>query len=222
MIKLKEHPLLAHIDSVQLEELQRVCQEVILSKGETLFRQEEVAHFIYFVHQGTLKILKTSSTGQEKIFSIYQRGQFVALSTLFNPPHFYPATAVAVEKTVVLKIPRQLLETGILSTEEATREWFRQLNRRLEGVQQLLTDQVFMDAKERFKKWLKRFIYCDYQLLDNEIVIETPVSKQEIADLLSIRRETFSRMLSELKEEGVCEVKGKTFKISPIWLIEEK
>ena len=73
MIKLKEHPLLAHIDSVQLEELQRVCQEVILSKGETLFRQEEVAHFIYFVREGTLKILKTSLTGQEKIFSIYQK-----------------------------------------------------------------------------------------------------------------------------------------------------
>ena len=88
MIKLKEHPLLAHIDSVQLEELQRVCQEVILSKGETLFRQEEVAHFIYFVRQGTLKILKTSSNGQEKIFSIYQRGQFVALSRCLIPHIF--------------------------------------------------------------------------------------------------------------------------------------
>lgn len=222
MIKLRQHPLLAHIHPIQLKELQRVCQEVSLSKGETLFRQEEVAHFIYFVREGTLKILKTSLTGQEKIFSIYQSGQFVALSTLFNPPHFYPATAMAVEKTVVVKVPRELLEIGILSTEGATREWFRQLNRRLEGVQQLLTDQVFMDAKERFKKWLKRFIYCDYQLIDNEIVIETPVSKQEIADLLSIRRETFSRMLAELKEEDVCEVKGKIFKISRIWMIEEK
>lgn len=96
MIKLKQLPLLAHIHPIQLEELQRVCQEVALSKGETLFRQEEVAHFIYFVIQGTLKILKTSSMGQEKIFSIYQSGQFVALSTLFNPPHLYPATAVAI------------------------------------------------------------------------------------------------------------------------------
>jgi len=222
VIKLRQHPLLAHIHPIQLEELQRVCQEISLSKGETLFRQEEVAHFIYFVREGTLKILKTSSTGQEKIFSIYQSGQFVALSTLFNPPHFYPATAMAVEKTVVVKVPRELLEIGILSTEGATREWFRQLNRRLEGVQQLLTDQVFMDAKERFKKWLKRFISSDNQLLEDEIVIKTPVSKQEIADLLSIRRETFSRMLAELKEEGVCEVKGKIFKISRIWLIEEK
>ncbi len=79
-----------------------------------------------------------------------------------------------------------------------------------------------MDAKERFKKWLKRFISSDHQLLEDEIVIKIPVSKQEIADLLSIRRETFSRMLAELKEEGVCEVKGKIFKISRIWMIEEK
>ncbi|MBQ8993112.1 MAG: Crp/Fnr family transcriptional regulator, partial [Turicibacter sp.] len=131
-------------------------------------------------------------------------------------------TAVAVEKTVVVKVPRELLEIGILSTEGATREWFRQLNRRLEGVQQLLTDQVFIDAKERFKKWLKRFISSDNQCLEDEIVIKIPVTKQEIADLLSIWRETFSRMLAELKEDGVCEVKGKIFKISRIWLIEEK
>lgn len=196
--------------------------EINLSKGETLFRQEEVAHFIYFVIQGTLKILKTSSMGQEKIFSIYQSGQFVALSTLFNPPHLYPATAVAIENTVVVKVPRDLLESGILSTEEATREWFKQLNRRLEGVQRLLTDQVFMDAKERFKKWLKRFIFSEYQWIEDEIVIKIPVSKQEIADLLSIRRETFSRILTELKKEEVCEVKGKTFKISRKWLLEEK
>lgn len=79
-----------------------------------------------------------------------------------------------------------------------------------------------MEAKERFKKWLKRFIFSEYQWIEDEIVIKIPVSKQEIADLLSIRRETFSRMLAELKKEEVCEVKGKTFKISREWLLEEK
>ncbi len=169
MIKLKQHPLLAHIHPTNLEELQRVCQELNLKKGETLFRQEEVAHSIYFVRKGTLKILKTSSMGQEKIFSLYQGGQFVALSTLFNPPHLYPATAMAVEETVVVKVPRERLEVGILSTEGATREWFRQLNRRLEGVQQLLTDQVFMEAKERFKKWIQRFASADIESSADEV-----------------------------------------------------
>lgn len=69
---------------------------------------------------------------------------------------------MAVEETIVVKVPREALEAGILSTEVATREWFKQLNRRLEGVQQLLTDQVFIDAKERFRKWLPTLYYCPY------------------------------------------------------------
>lgn len=215
---LKEHPLLSQIHPTHLDELQRVSQEVTLKKGEFLFHQEDVAHFIYFVKTGTVKILKTSSLGQEKIFSLYQKNQFIALSTLFNPPYFYPATAVAVEVTEVIKIPRQVLETGILSTEAATREWFKQLNRRLEGVQQMLTDQVFIDAKDRFKKWLQRFARLEKNTTSSVVLMTIPVTKQEIADLLSIRRETFSRLLSDLKDEGVCEVKGKTFKVNREWL----
>lgn len=217
-MKLKQHPLITYIHPMNLAQLDRVCQEITFKKGETLFRQEDIAHSIYFVREGTLKILKTSSMGQEKIFSLYQGGQFVALSTLFNPPHRYPATAMAVEETIVVKVPREILEAGILSTEAATREWFKQLNRRLEGVQQLLTDQVFIDAKERFRKWLQRFATGDLASSANQVCVKIPVTRQEVADLLSIRRETFSRLLGELKEEGLCEVEGKTFKINRQWL----
>ena len=213
-MKLKQHSLLAYIHPTNLEQLERVSQAITLKKGETLFRQEEIAHSIYFVREGTLKILKTSSMGQEKIFSLYQGGQFVALSTLFNPPHRYPATAMAVEETIVVKVTREALEAGILSTEVATREWFK-------GVQQLLTDQVFIDAKERFRKWLQRFTTAHMSSSD-DVFVKIPVTKQEIADLLSIRRETFSRLLGELKEEGLCEVKGKTFKINRQWLSGEE
>lgn len=221
-MKLKQHPLITYIHPMNLEQLDRVCQEITFKKGETLFRQEDIAHSIYFVQEGTLKILKTSSMGQEKIFSLYQGGQFVALSTLFNPPHRYPATAMAVEETIVVKVPRETLEVGILSTEAATREWFKQLNRRLEGVQQLLTDQVFIDAKERFKKWLQRFVTVDLRSSADHVCVKIPVTRQEVADLLSIRRETFSRLLGELKEEGLCEVEGKMFKINRQWLSDEE
>lgn len=218
MIHLKNHPLLCRIDPVHLDELRHRSQKVTLKKGDILFHQEEVAHFIYVVTSRTLKILKISSMGQEKIFSLYQNNQWIALGTLFNPPHLYPATAVAVELTEVIKVPRQVLEVGILSTEAATKEWFQQLNRRLEGVQQMFTDQVFTDAKDRFKKWLQRFVTVKKEFTEEVVFITLPVTKQEVADLLSIRRETFSRLLAELKEEGVCEVKGKTFKVNRKWL----
>ena len=58
MIHLKEHLLLSHIHPKHLDELRRNSQEITLKKGEILFHQEDVAHFIYFVKTGTIKILK--------------------------------------------------------------------------------------------------------------------------------------------------------------------
>ena len=54
-MKLKQHSLLAYIHPTNLEQLERVSQAITLKKGETLFRQEEIAHSIYFVREGTLK-----------------------------------------------------------------------------------------------------------------------------------------------------------------------
>ena len=53
---------------------------------------------------------------------------------------------------------------------------------------------------------------------DGMIVFEMPLTKQEMAELLSIRRETFSRLLSSLKEEGLCEYSKKQMRVNREWL----
>lgn len=215
-----QHPLFECFGPEIIEQLKRHSHTIKLSKGQPLFFQDDQASFIYYIQTGTIKILKTSLMGHEKIFSIYQRGHFIALSVLFNEPNLYPASAVAVEESEVVAISVTRLERAIVGSEVATRAWFRHLNRRLENVQQMLTDQVFTEARERFKKMLKLFIKKE-DLNKEEISLTVPLTKQEMAELLSIRRETFSRLLSTLKEEGVCEMSAKQIRVSRQWLESE-
>ncbi|MFR5114551.1 Crp/Fnr family transcriptional regulator [Turicibacter sanguinis] len=213
-----QHPLLISFNQESIERLKQQSYEIQLDKGQPLFFQGDAATVVYYIKSGILKILKTSIQGQEKIFSIYSRGNLVALSVLFNDPHQYPASGVALEETVVVAIPIPELEKAILSNHQATRAWFCHLNRRLEGVQQLLTDQVFIDARDRFKKVIQLFMKHKSFQKDGMIVFEMPLTKQEMAELLSIRRETFSRLLSSLKEEGLCEYSKKQMRVNREWL----
>lgn len=48
-----------------------------------------------------------------------------------------------------------------------------------------------------------------------------PISRQEIADLLGIRRETLSRLLKDLRHLGFVDVQGRTFKVSRLWLAND-
>lgn len=212
-----QHSLFQCFELDVVEELKQQSYSVKLTKGQPLFLQDDEAKVIYYIQSGTIKILKTSVMGHEKIFSIYQRGHFIALSVLFNEPALYPASAIAVEESEVIAISIDWLEKAIVGSERATRAWFRHLNQRLESVQQMLTDQVFTEARERFKKMLVLFVKPDNHE-GKELLLSLPLTKQEMAELLGIRRETFSRLLSTLKEEGVCEMSGKVIRVNRQWL----
>lgn len=213
-----QHPLFVSFNEESIDRLKQQSYEIHLDKGQPLFFQKDTATVVYYIKSGMLKILKTSVNGNEKIFSIYPKGNLVALSVLFNEPPRYPASAVALEQTLVIAIPIKVLEKAILSNQQATRAWFCHLNRRLESVQQLLTDQVFIDAKDRFKKMIQLFMKNQSPQIGEIVVLEMPLTKQEMAELLSVRRETFSRLLSSLKEEGICEYHSKQLRVSREWL----
>ncbi|MGL4372396.1 MAG: Crp/Fnr family transcriptional regulator, partial [Turicibacter sp.] len=107
------HELFKYFNCEQSSLLHRRSKEIILEKGDQLFLQGARGEYVFFVNSGTLKIIKTSVSGAEKIFSIYQDNQFVALSILFNIPNQYPASGIAVEKTRVTAIPIAVLENAI-------------------------------------------------------------------------------------------------------------
>ncbi|HAX73655.1 MAG TPA: Crp/Fnr family transcriptional regulator [Firmicutes bacterium] len=213
-----EHELFKYFDCRDLSLLHKRSQDVSLSKGDILFLQGHVGSYVYYVKSGTLKIVKTSEDGIDKIFSIYHAGQFVALNVLFNPPHYYIASGIAVEPCEVIAIPIDTLQAAILASEQATMTWFAHLNQRLENLQQLLTDQVFVGALERFRKLVKMFAKTHGRLVGEEVVIELPITKQEMAELLSVRRETFSRLLASLKDEGVCTFSHKQITVNANWI----
>ena len=213
------HPLIKSISTECIIQIKERSHLVALKKGEALFMQGDKADAVYCIEQGTLKILRTSFEGQEKIFSVFSNQQFLAVGILFSPPYLYPATAIAIEDTKLWSIPIAELENGILSNEASNRLWFMHLNKRLKDFQQMLTDEVFSEAKNRLKKFLKTCADNIGEIENEWIIIKMSLTKQEVADLLSIRRETLSRLFTELKDEGYCEVGlKKQFKMKKSWI----
>ena len=219
---MNNHPLFLVFDESLQQKLMQQTRTVIIKKHQMLFLEGQEADMIYFISTGLLKCLKTSSNGHETIFAIYGSQQFLALSVLFTSNPSYPVTAVALQETKLLGLPRPLLEAAILSSNTATRAWFQTLNRRLETIQQLLTDQRFLDANQRFKKVMRQFIKWNDipQTTERTIKVYVPLSRQELAQYLGIRRETLSRMLATFQKEGHCIIKNQTFELSREWLVQ--
>lgn len=197
-------------------------KEINLDKGESLFWEGAIATRVFFVKSGHMKVFKTSVDGNETIFDIYDPNSFIALGALFTEKHEFPASCSAVNKAVVYSIDSKILEDAIVATPLSARKWITYMNNRLTMIQKKLSDQIFTDSVERLRKLIKYFESKYPSRVDSKKVkVKIPITKQEMAEILNVRRETLSRMLSTLKEEGLCESHYKELIVDKEWLFTD-
>lgn len=82
-----------------------------------------------------------------------------------------------------------------------------------------LYGSAFNSSSFFVKGIIKKINYSFYENYPSKvqgkyIKIAIPITKQEMSELLNIRRETISRMLSSLKEENICECAYKEIIVS--------
>ena len=82
----------------------------------------------------------------------------MALGVLFNDPQEYPASGSAISDTTLYAIPVPVLEEAIIAKPESARKWISYMNQRLTFVQRRLSQQIFADSKERFKRLVQYLI----------------------------------------------------------------
>ncbi|WP_040461999.1 Crp/Fnr family transcriptional regulator [Haloplasma contractile] len=217
------HKLINCLNFEQKKLIGKLTQIREVEKDSIIFLEYDPADYVYYIKEGLIKVYKTSLEGSEKIFTIYPENSFIALGVLFNEPHEYPASAAAISDGTVYALPRKELEQAIINDPKASKAWLGFMNNRLLRVQSMLSDEIFASGTERLKKLLRYFKQNTEYKEDNEsLSYRIPINKQDMAELLSIRRETLSRILSSLKKEGVCVFKGKNVTIDNDWLYSDE
>jgi CRP-like cAMP-binding protein len=209
------------IDAEQVKIVESMKQ-IELKKGEFLFWENDSADYVYFVKSGNLKIFKTSVNGNETIFDIYDPDSFVALGVLFNEPKAYPASCSSVNESVIYALKADVLEDAIVAHPISAKKWIAYMNKRLTTVQKKLSDQIFSDSVERFRKIIKYFQSKYPTRQDGKYLkVSIPITKQEMSEIMNVRRETLSRILSSLKDQNLCEITYKELIVDKEWLNQD-
>lgn len=166
-----------------------------LEKGKTLFRQGDGSPGIYILHQGKVKLHKYNLEGKETIFDIAMSGDVIGEDFfLDNQGSPYDATTISDVYLCILKAEDFI---DILhSYPDATINLINSLMRKLQMANEKSAILSENDAKLRVMK----FLYA-YSRRQHGRDIELGVD--EIAASINLRRETVSRKISELQEEGL-------------------
>ena len=180
-----------NILSTLTKEEQKLLEIKSLDRGEFLFREGEICVKIAIVVSGQVKISSLNYSGSEVIFNILENGEMFGNNLIFSDSPRYKGDVVALKDSVVVLIKKEHLENILQCNKEFLLMYLNiqsNFGKKLNSTIKMLS---FSSAEDRF----------NYYLRESKDVIEyTTVT--ELADILHLKRETLSRVLTKLEKEN--------------------
>lgn len=175
-----------------------------LKRGHVLARQGEPARVFCLVESGSLKLLQLTAEGTEVIVRFVSPGEpFGGVVALNEAP--YPVTAVAVQPTVIRSWTRQSVAELLTQHPQVRvnimREMATHMAEALTRVRELTTARV----DQRLAQTLVRLSKQCGQAGTEGVLINQPLTRQELADLAGTTLYTVSRTLTKWESQGLIE-----------------
>lgn len=210
---LRNLPLLSGLNSEQLETIGNHIVIVDLKEGEVLFNQGDEYHSFYIVVSGLIKLFRHSASGQEKIIELEGPGTTFAEALMFNEQSSYPVTSKAMHDTVLLKINARYFRSFLLKSPTTCMSVMADLSFRLHALLKEIDNLSLLTGRNRLSMYL-----LDQALTKgNEFHLEIP--KNAIASKLSLKPETFSRLLKDLSTKNIIQVQDNLIRVLDLYTL---
>ena len=174
-------------------------------RGQVIFHEGHRPVGLYCIHKGKVKVSKVSSDGKEQIMSLGREGNVIGYQALTVYGN-YASTAVAMTDCVICMIPRPDFFSLIEQNAQFSHALTRLLAVALGETEQRLLHTAYKPVRERLVEAL--LLLHDFFRPDSSSGFSIPISREDLAALMSTAKETASRLLSDFRDEGLIATKG--------------
>jgi CRP/FNR family transcriptional regulator len=210
-------PVFAYLDENELGKVVSLIIRRHYTKGELIHMEGDLSQSLIIINQGMIKTFRYTPDGKEQILYIFSEGDFFGEMNLFlKGEALYNAQALAdthicmINKEDLQKLLRVHPDIGFKIMEELC----ARLNRMEEMIQRMSSNDADLRVNMVLLEFSKKYGYNS----EKGRTIELPLSREGIANYIGVTRETVSRKLNHLKDEGIIELIGN----KKIILIDEK
>jgi CRP-like cAMP-binding protein len=171
-------------------------------KAQTvLFHEGDPARQSYLVLKGRLKLGKVHELGKEVLIRYIGPGELAAMITVLEGRD-YPVTAETVGETRVVGWDRRTMLQIMAEYPQLSINMIRNSMDRLEDLQSRYLELHAEQVEKRIARSLLRIMKQSGRRSGDEIIIDFPISRQELADYTGTTLYTVSRTLSAWEKQG--------------------
>jgi CRP/FNR family transcriptional regulator len=181
-----------------------------VKKRDYLFHEGEKGSRMFLLVDGNIQLHKNTEDGREVVIRVVKPGEVFAEVVLFEKER-YPVSARAVAHAEILVFPREGIHR-LLAEEGFRNDFIALLMAKQRYLAERIQELTTKDVEHRF------FTFLRSQYGEQEI-INTPLSKKDIAAAIGTTPESLSRLILRLHEDKIINWQGREIRIlSNPWL----
>lgn len=196
-------PLLADVPEDVVAWAVEQCRWRSYEAHELIVDYGDESNEVLFIITGQVRVLMSSAYGRHVILNHLDRGDFFGEMSAIDR-RSRSASVVALYTSEICSMPGDVfvkIATTVPSIAKLTME---KLTERVRTINERLAEQAFLTARQRLCAELLRQSRPRANHADQRIVSPPPI-QEDLANLISSRREVVSRELSALVKDGVIE-----------------
>jgi CRP/FNR family transcriptional regulator, cyclic AMP receptor protein len=211
---LKSVPLFSRMGEASLDAILRLTRRKRFRKDEVIFHEKEVGDSLFVILHGRVKVAIFGDDGKEVTLSILSEGDFFGeISLLDSEPR--SATIIAEEECELLSLQRDDFMRAIEQDSGMSASLIQVLATRLRKANHQISTLALLDVYGRVARVIQELAEEEgKRLKDGRVVVRRP-THMDIAHRIGSSRETVTRMMRDLEQNGHIETQGREIYLKP-------
>lgn len=209
------------LEEPQLKEITGKINRRTYKKGEIIFFEGDISDKLYVINSGKVKVFKYTKEGKEQILYIVSSGDFLGDLSLLKKDEF-KFNAEALEDVSICQLTKDDFDAVVRENPEIALKILEVLYERIFKLENLVQSLSTKDIETRISGLLLGLIKDFGEPQGNIIKLELPLSREDMANYIGVTRETISRKLNSMQEEGIITLQGnKTIILNDLEYLED-
>lgn len=204
----KSESVLKDLPAEDLKLLNAHKSEQVYKKGEIIFREGSFPYGIFYVIDGKAKKFKVDKDNKEQIIYVANTGELLGYHAVLSENR-YPDFAAALEESRIAFIPKEDFLAVLNQSEVLSKRLLRTLSHEFAVMENSLT--MFAQKSVRERLALQLIVIREKYKVNFQpgMPVEINMSRDDLASVVGTARENVVRLLSEFKESGIVETRGR-------------
>lgn len=188
-------------DIVEVADRARVVSHV---RGEVFFNQGDAVAHQYMLLSGEVKIATISMEGEQTAMRYAGPGELFG-GLLYEGLEEYPVSAVAAKNSRALRWNHSSIHKLLLAYPRLSINLISLLGREFTLIRNRFQELATERVEQRVARALSRLVDHAGKRVEKGVLIDFPVSRQDIAELTGTTLHTVSRILAKWEKMGILE-----------------